>query len=69
MRMLKRYVDSLGSSSSEFEVNIETAAEQRETGKRHWIFQQISGFGRVGALILGGLGVGGAIRAHVRRCF
>ena len=61
---------SVSNSSSEFKVNIDTAAEQRENWEEALdFFSKFLGLAGFGALILGGLGVGGAIKAHVRRCF
>lgn len=55
--------------SKGFNANIDTVAEQ----KKNWedalkFFNQFLGLAGFGALVLGGLGVGGAIRVHVRRC-
>ena len=62
--------DSLYSSSSGFAAGIDTVAEQRENWEEALdFFSKFLGLAGFGALILGGLGVGGAIRAHVRRCF
>lgn len=62
--------DSLRSSSSGFVADIDTVAEQRENWEDALdFFSKFLGLAGFGALILGGLGVGGAIRAHVRRCF
>ncbi len=61
--------DSLNNQSNVFKANIDTTEEQ----KNNWsdalgFFNQFLGLAGFGALVLGGLGVGGAIRAHVRRC-
>lgn len=52
-----------------FNASINTVTEQ----KQQWeevlrFFTQFLGLSGFGALVLGGFGVGGAIRAHVRRC-
>ncbi len=61
--------DSLYKDTNVFNANIDTVAEQRENWEQALrFFNQFLGLAGFGALILGGLGVGGAIRAHVRRC-
>jgi len=61
--------ESLYEQSDGFNANIDTVNEQ----KQQWeevlrFFNQFLGLAGFGALVLGGFGVGGAIRAHVRRC-
>lgn len=61
--------DSLYSDPEGFNAGIDTVAEQRDNWEEVLgFFNQFLGLAGFGALILGGLGVGGAIRAHVRRC-
>ncbi len=61
--------ESLYERSDAFNANIDTVNEQ----KQQWeevlrFFTQFLGLAGFGALVLGGFGIGGAIRAHVRRC-
>lgn len=52
-----------------FNARIDTIIEQRDNWEDALrFFNQFLGLAGFGALVLGGLGVGGAIRAHVRRC-
>jgi len=60
---------SLHDSVNGFNANLDTVVEQRQ----YWegsleFFNQFLGLAVFGALVLGGFGVGGAIRAHIRRC-
>lgn len=61
--------DSLYRRVDGFNADIDTVAEQRDNWEAALgFFNQFLGLAGFGALVLGGLGVGGAIRAHVRRC-
>ncbi|MCY4160013.1 MAG: FtsX-like permease family protein [Bacteroidetes bacterium] len=60
--------ESLNEDRSGFNANIDTIEEQRQNwGEALSFFNQFLGLAGFGALVLGGFGVGGAIRAHVRR--
>ena len=64
--------DSLYNSpnqSDTFNANVDTIEEQKSNWKEALrFFNQFLSLAGFGALILGGLGIGGAIRAHIRRC-
>ena len=61
--------ESLYADSDGFNANIDTVAEQKQQWEEALrFFNQFLGLAGFGALILGGFGVGGAIRAHVQRC-
>ena len=51
------------------DLNVDTAEEEQEAWREVLIFfHRFLGLSGFAALVLGGLGVGGAIRAHVERC-
>ena len=61
--------ESLLDSPEEFNASIDTVEEQKQNWEEALgFFNRFLGLAGFGALVLGGLGVGGAIRAHVRRC-
>ena len=61
--------ESLYENTDGFNASIDTVAEQKQNWEEALgFFNQFLGLAGFGALVLGGLGVGGAIRAHVRRC-
>ena len=54
---------------AQFDLNVDTAEEEQEAWREVLIyFYRFLGLSGFAALVLGGLGVGGAIRAHVERC-